>query len=729
MASGARLPALVCLVLVITAPDWLIADEISSPPLVTIHSPQGHVFSDAAIQERSLLVTAGSNQILSWDLPTGKQRKVQEGKPGITFHVLTRDARFCVGRSHTGSQDGVWYSTIHVWNVEKRGRLMEPTKSLGAPVFSPDGQMLAYLEWKLLKNQEERQKSPLSVVLMDLNTRKTQRTVETAGGYNGYVFSDDHQLLAMSRFTDSRVRGSVTVWDTVEAKQVQFFDNIDPYMPAFSFNGRYLLLNREVYEVPTGKLAYEHRGVDVPGMRFIRFTPDGRCVLGRDMVGGLYVWDLDRDVTVTWRAQDEKISDLAVTPDSKLLITAEWDQDKINVWNIDTQRRVARLGVKVPPNTYPRVKLSRDGEYLMVFSVSELSVWKTSTFREAVPQQIAHGNGKMPAPAGNGQAGAGPLRPNWASVLSGIPDGVDLSIARHHDLCQNADAKLGPKSERLSRTLAGRFMQPNAASYYYPKRAAASFPDFELLGWFSFPSEEGPPGGKPITFALSSEPIDSDSVTRALRMDRSVRNVRNREFLGEHYVVGSKVFYHPDPHTLFVAESTDAIEAVIRQRKGEPSWLAQEVNQALKDHQFVTVGQKQQLQAILEVERRRTWQKALAVAANNMERMKLNQDYEEDRQNWLALKRLIVKGNLTGRPTLTIVAETADDQAAQRLHGEIVDRFRRLAGSPEDTSLLMYGFRADPNVGVQGRNLTVSSLPEPDNTLLERYLKPAAGGN
>ncbi len=728
MASGTRLPALVCLVLVITA-DWLIADEISSPPLVTIHPPQGHVFSDAGISEQNLLVTAGGHQVVSWDLGTGKQRKVLDAKPGTQFLALTRDNRFCVERSLPGSPDGMWLSMIQVWNFEKRGRFMKQTKTLGPPLFSPDSQMLAYPEWKRHKNQKERQESPLSVVLLDLKTRKTQRTVEAVGGYNTFVFSDDHRLLALSRFTDSRVRGSVTVWDTTAAKEVQFFDNIDPSMPVFSSDGRYLLLDREVYEVATGKLAYEHRGVDVPGMRFIRFTPDGRRVLGRDMVGGLYVWDLDRDVTVTWRAQDEKISDLAVTPDSRLLITSEWDQDKVNVWNIDTQQRVARLGVKVPPSTYPRAKLSRDGEYLMVFSVSELSVWKTSTFRKAVPQQIAQGKGNRPALAGNGQAGAGLLRPKWASVLSGIPDGVDLRIARHHDLCQNADAKLGPKSERLSRTLAGRFMQPNAANYYYPKRVGTAFPDFELLGSFSFPSEEGLPGGKPITFALSSEPIDSDSVTRALRMDRSVRNVRNREFLGEHYVVGSKVFYHPDPHTLFVAESTDAIEAVIRQRKGKPSSLAQEVNQTLKDHQFVIIGQEQQLQAILEGERQGRLKQAFATAANFAEVSMVQQKLKEDRENWLALKRLIVKGNITGRPALTIVAETADDQAAQRLRSEIVDCFRRLTGSPEDTPLLMYGFRADTNVGVQGRSLTVSSLPEPDNKLLERFLKPDDGGN
>ncbi len=728
MACGTRLPALVFLVLVITA-DWLIADEISSPPLVTIHPPQGHVFSDAGISEQNLLVTAGGHQVVSWDLGTGKQRKVLDAKPGTQFLALTRDNRFCVERSLPGSPDGMWLSMIQVWNVEKRGRFTKQTKTLGPPLFSPDSQMLAYPEWKLHKNQKERQESPLSVVLLDLKTRKTQRTVEAVGGYNTFIFSDDHRLLALSRFTDSRVRGSVTVWDTAAAKQVQFFDNIDPSMPAFSFNGRYLLLDREVYEVATGRLVYEHRGVDVPGMRFVRFTPDGRRVLGRDMVGGLYVWDLDRDVTVTWRAQDEKISDLAVTPDSRLLITSEWDQDKVNVWNIDTQHRVARLGVKVPPSTYPRAKLSRDGEYLMVFSISELSVWKTSAFREAVPQQIAQGKWNRPAPAGNGQAGARPLRPKWASVLSGIPDGVNLSIARHHDICQNADAKLGPKSERLSRRLIGHFIYPNAANYYYPKRVGTAFPDFELLGSFSFPSDEGHMRGKPITFALSSEPIDPNSVTRALRMDRSVREVRNREFLGEHYVVGSKVFYHPDPHTLFVAESTDDIETVIRQRKGKPSLLAQDINRMLENHQFVTISEEQQLQLTLEGERQWRLQQAFAKAKNLAEVSQVQQVLKEDKENWSALKRLIVKGNITGKPSLTMIAKTTDAQAAQRLRGEIVNCVRRLTGSPEDTSLLMYGFRADPNVGVQGRSLTVSSLPEPDNTMLERLLKPDDGGN
>ncbi|WP_031522311.1 protein kinase domain-containing protein [Streptomyces sp. NRRL F-5123] len=199
--------------------------------------------------------------------------------------------------------------------------------STGDVAFSPDGKLLASVN------------ENAAVTLWDVASRKSVATLHGDPGQRraastyALVFSRDGKSLALG------ATRTITVWDVASRRRTA-----------------------KVAWPQDSEAEYEAES-DLQGMAF---TADGRTVVASTSVGKLHFCDLrGQRIAATVRGPREGLSDLAVSPNGKILAVGAYGE--VRLWRPDTRKALET--VPCDPYWVSSVAFSRDGKYLAVAQI------------------------------------------------------------------------------------------------------------------------------------------------------------------------------------------------------------------------------------------------------------------------------------------------------------------------------------------------------------------------
>lgn len=713
-------------------------------PLLQLTPTKGHVFTDAAINiNQAHIASVGSRHAWLWDLKTGAGKQAIELPPGGQFWSVSPNGKYGIEYWTTTDRAGRWKAEFSLWSLKPKKKIFSKQATESLPIFSPDGEMMAYPEWKPIKTPADRLSTKRSLVVVDLNTRKRRKTSAVPGGFRSYAheikFSSDNTRLAAVQPLDDRNQNRVHVWDVVDLKTIFQQDmNFRPNL-AFSPHNQHLFVggwNREIYDIQTGSVISKYEGEKIRGLRFFEFSPIEDLVAGKDFTGKIYFWDWKRQSLTSWQAHDEPVRSIAFSPDGKTIATTEMDQDSSNIWDVTTRQKIARLPTGVKPNSYVTAKFSPDGNQLITFSPTQMLVWDVNRLREnfkpaiLVAKKAKSGKGNLgrigpgdkaindPADEKNEGFGVlskvaqGGLKPEWAPILTAIPDTVNnILIYRHADILAGEDivTQITPKNkENISQEFT-RAMKPSAADYFQREWATDKIPEYTLLGYFEEIKDDGS-GGIHVEFALSDRPLKFESIKKNLK-----GTMRNRQFKGEKYVAGAKgkvAAYMPNSNVLFVGKKPADIEAVIDQLQQKPSKISLWINQSLEPNQFLVLQSDHNIREL-----------AFHLASNRPEDLKglsekeiveLWEEFERKKADWDSLQSMTFVGSVTERPKFDLSLEFTDDDAAANVLAKLDLYLVRLKQAlattrldPQSAYLKLFLNAAQPKV--EGRILKLTT--------------------
>jgi WD40 repeat protein/serine/threonine protein kinase/regulator of sirC expression with transglutaminase-like and TPR domain len=262
------------------------------------------VFGIAFLPDGRRAVSSSSDgTIRLWNLTTGKQLRLINSESGWDQHVAcSPDGR----RMLFGSNDG----SLHLWDIEKNQevrRFNGQTKHLTCMAFSPDGR-------RALSGGQDQ-----TVRLWDVDTGKEiahfeaiappdPNTGEEMGRLEDYAasvwsvaFSSDGRQ-ALSAHQD----GFVRLWDIASGREVRRFEGHWDAVrcAAFSPDGKQIVSGGHngkviVWDTATGREQY--RFASAPGTMGLAITPDSRHLLTASSDTYLYLWLLSEEAA---RARD-----------------------------------------------------------------------------------------------------------------------------------------------------------------------------------------------------------------------------------------------------------------------------------------------------------------------------------------------------------------------------------------------------------------------------------------
>ncbi len=165
--------------------------------------------------------------------------------------------------------------------------------------FSPDGRFIAF-------------SALMSYLIVDVDSGETLIKY-AAPEYSDFTFEFSPDSQTIAAITDN-----LTVWDIAKKKKL------------FEVNA--------LMDPPDE----ERMLVDDDFEKFlaVRFTPDGKYLIGAGKFKQIYFWEMPRGIlTDTLKGHTAEILDLAISPDGKLLASAGEDAT-IRLWNMDTHKLV-----------------------------------------------------------------------------------------------------------------------------------------------------------------------------------------------------------------------------------------------------------------------------------------------------------------------------------------------------------------------------------------------------
>jgi RNA polymerase sigma factor (sigma-70 family) len=287
------------------------------------------------------------------DVATGKLIREMKRPGDSTLHVVfSPDGRFLAAMPGSRVTDK---GQVSIWNVREGKevhRWTHPFKLAMSAAFSPDGKRVAISggRWGL--------------VLWDVETGKEVRRLSPHGGVYGIAFSSDGKILATAS-----PRGAIRLWDAATGKilpvsadpDMQFVDRL-----RFSADGKRLFGDAGaclVWDASTGR---ELRRFSDPGPRDFKSPSDLRCLVlspdesllaaaNRD--GTISLWDAatSKEKRVL-KGHDPFIYNIVFTPNSRQLISNGSDQS-IRVWDVASGRALHQLHGQTPLAVSPDSRL------------------------------------------------------------------------------------------------------------------------------------------------------------------------------------------------------------------------------------------------------------------------------------------------------------------------------------------------------------------------------------
>jgi RNA polymerase sigma factor (sigma-70 family) len=367
---------------------------------------------------------AGPEQIVLFDLATGKEVRRMEGspEPACSRLVFSPDGKTLAA----GAWDG---GTVRVWDAGT-GRVIKAWKGhagiVRAVVFSADGKRLVTAGddrtarlWDPATGEEVRSfRGPAQA-----------RLTSHEDGFRCAVLSPDGTLLATGS-----ADGAARLWDAATGKELHVLKKhlYGVGSAAFTPDGKALLTGGYdgkicVWDVATGNMLKELPGRQ-GGLTGLFVTPDGKRVVSGGYDRTVRVRDAATGKEIhAFAGHQGKVDGVAFSPDGKLLATASED-GSVRLWS--GTKEVRRLTVE-GGGGLAAVAFSPDGESLAAGAFNGIYLWDVATGREL--RKLAGHKG-------------------WAMCLAFAPDGKALASGGDDNLIRLWDPATGAERRRMDRS-------------------------------------------------------------------------------------------------------------------------------------------------------------------------------------------------------------------------------------------------------------------------------------
>ncbi len=342
-------------------------------PELTVQSGHGGGVSGAAVTpDGRFLATGGSDDVLLWDLKTGRQVRAYHGAlgPGKSKVAISPDGRRLFAASdHTG---------ILMWDLAS-GTLERTFKDLmfrSTFILSPDGRTLVTAEYEA--------RGPEMLVVWDVESGRRLRSFKASKEHlRSLVMSPDGRMLAAGGW-EKKVR----LWDPSSGRHLDALKGLSEGNKglALSPDGRLLAaaateglaiwdLTQDgrliaLYTPDTaGKTIAKGLGFGdalslASGATSVLFSQDGRRLWIGGYGGSIRVLDVSAwKLGPSFTAHSHQIEDLTLTPDGKTLITAGGDT-AARAWDPETGREAATFTGKT--SQFGAAAAATDGRTLAV---------------------------------------------------------------------------------------------------------------------------------------------------------------------------------------------------------------------------------------------------------------------------------------------------------------------------------------------------------------------------
>jgi WD40 repeat protein len=271
---------------------------------------------------------------------------------GVTLRVLERHdgGATCVAFHPNGLTlaSGGWDNRVRLWETTT-GRELLPPKGINSPVydvaFSPNSNQLAV-------------STADATVLADLPSFRHHWLLKRqSDSPAALTFSPDGKLLACSSAT---VRGSISLLDAHNGKEVRSFSATDTRLSAFLFSrdGKSLIAGGADHliriwdiTVPSQPKVFDSKHRD---FSTLTLSPDGKTLATGGSDRKIHIWDFlgsNHRATLNFTADGfpaPSISAIAFSPDQKLLAAAATDSI-VRLWDIEKRTLLHQLkGVAFP---------------------------------------------------------------------------------------------------------------------------------------------------------------------------------------------------------------------------------------------------------------------------------------------------------------------------------------------------------------------------------------------
>jgi WD40 repeat protein len=291
-----------------------------------------------------MLASQGRDRAIRlWDASTGELQSTlpESGESGIYFLRFSPNGKLLATRQQEGR--------LNVWDVETGQRRHQLHMWLGpqAADFSPDGRLLAGLEW----NQ---------VVIWDVHSgRKIATSSASSGFLRCMAFSPDGNALAIG-FGD----GTLVHYHMLSGRSRRFAHGGYIVSVAFSPDGSMLASGGQDGSIKLWTAAWLPEASPAPvgpgGVWAVAFSPDGKS-LAADEAGGVRLRDaVTGDILAEFPTPVGVLS-LAFSPQGELLVSCD-DDGAVRLWDV---RQRQPLGIlQQDSKSMYAAKFSPDGRIL-----------------------------------------------------------------------------------------------------------------------------------------------------------------------------------------------------------------------------------------------------------------------------------------------------------------------------------------------------------------------------